>query len=133
MNKKLNQTIQWSMSFTTLMTYLVFILAGRILADIMNLNDISGWQMQIRNSGIDGIFEISLIIFLITYLILDIKKQYRNILISKFHLVSISICAIINSFGNIDIKIYLSFVVYAIFLFLINVYLTVKNVAQHRV
>jgi hypothetical protein len=115
------------------MTYLVFILAGRILADIMNLNDISGWQMQIRNSGIDGIFEISLIIFLITYLILDIKKQYRNILISKLHLVSISICAIINSFGNIDIKIYLSFVVCAIFLFLINVYLTVKNVAQHRV
>jgi len=133
MNKKLNQTIQWSMSFTTLMTYLVFRLVGRIFADIMNLNDISGWQMQIRNSGIDGIFEISMIIFLIAYLILDIKKQYRNVLISKLHLFSISICAIIDSFGNIDIKIYLSFAICAIFLFLINVYLTVKNVAQHRV
>lgn len=133
MNKKLNQTIQWSMSFTTFMTYLIFRLVGRVFADIINLNDISGWQMQIRNSGIDGIFEISLIIFLLTYFILDIKKQYSNILISKLHLVSISICAIIDSFGNIDIGIYLSFVVCSILLFLINIYLTVKNVAQHRV
>jgi len=133
MNKKLNQTIQWSMFATTLMTYIVFRLIGRIFADIINLNDISGWQMQIRNSGIDGIFEISLIIFQIVYLILDIKNQYRNNLISKLHLVSISICAIIDSFGNIDINIYLSFVLCTIFLFLINIYLTLKNVAQHRI
>jgi hypothetical protein len=133
MNKKLNQTIQWSMFVSTLITYFVFRLFGRIFADIINLNDISGWQMQIRNSGIDGIFEISLIIFLIVYLILDIKNQYRSNLISKLHLVSISMCAIIDSFGNIDINIYLSFVVCTIFLFLINIYLTIKNVAQHRV
>ena len=133
MNKKLNQTIQWSMFVSTLITYFVFRLFGRIFADIINLNDISGWQMQIRNSGIDGIFEISMIIFLIVYLILDIKNQYRSNLISKLHLVSISMCAIIDSFGNIDINIYLSFVMCTIFLFLINIYLTIKNVAQHRV
>jgi hypothetical protein len=133
MNKKLNQIIELSMFALTLITYMIFRLIGRISADIINLNDVSGWQMQIRNSGIDGIFEISLIIFLIVYLILDIMKKNRSKLISKLHLVSISICAIIDSFGNIDINIYLSFVISAIFLFLINIYLTTKNVVQQRV
>ena len=121
------------MFVSTIIAYQAFGLIGRISADIVNLNDVSGWKMQIRNSGIDGIFEISLIIFLIVYLIFDINKKYRNNLISKLHLISISICAIIGSFGNIDIKIYLSVVVCAIILFLINIYLTIKNVVHHSV
>ncbi len=121
------------MSYATLMVYVIFRLIGWVAADSINLNDISGWKMQIQNSGIIGIFQISLIVFLITYLILDIKRLYRNNLISKLHLISISICAIIDSFGNIDISIYLSFVVVAIFLFLINIYLTIKNVAQQPI
>lgn len=104
---------------------------GRVLAEIINLNDASGWKMQIQNSGIDGIFEISLIIFLIICLIFDIKKEYRNILISKLHLISISICGIFDSFGNIDISIYLSIVICGILLFLFNLYLIIKKLPNN--
>ena len=121
------------MFISTLITYFAFSLIGKKSAKLINLNDASGWEMQIRNSGIDGIFEISLIIFLIAYLILDLNKIYRNNLISKLHLISISLCAVIDSFGNIDINIYLSIVVCTIILFLINMYSTIKNDAQQRV
>jgi hypothetical protein len=126
MNKKLKEIIEWSMFTSISIAYLFFRLIGRISADIINLKDISGWQMQIRNSGIEGIFELSLITSLIVYLIFDIKRLHRNNMISKLHLVSISICAIIDSFGNIDINIYFSFVICSILLFLINTYLTLK-------
>ena len=132
MNLKLNPIIKKYLSFATLITYSSFNLLGSILVNLINLNDASGWQMQIRNSGINGILEISLILFFLTYLAIDIKKKYRNILISKLHLISISICAIINNFGNIDISIYLSVIIGSIVLFLINLYLIRKNVAQHR-
>lgn len=122
--KSINLYIKKSLSVCLIIVYLIFRLIGKIAIAFIDLNDISGWPMKLRASGLDAIFEISFIVFFLTYLILDIKKIYRNIKFSKIHLVSVAICAVINNFVNIEGNIYFGIVVASITVFLINLYIS---------
>lgn len=122
---EINLFLQKSLSISLLITYTIFRLIGKIVNDILGLNDISGWPIQLRASGLDTILEISVITFFFIYLALDIRKSNRNISFSKIHLISVAICTVINNLGNIEGKIYFSAVVCCILIFVINIYLCI--------
>lgn len=130
MKERIDLVIRNFLSSTLLVVYASFRLIGKVFTRIIDFNDISGWQMQLRASGLEAILEISLIVFFITYAILDIRKTYRNILFSKIHLAFVAICAVMNNFGNIEAAFYLGTVVICISIFLVNLYLSFSNKAK---
>lgn len=116
---------EWMFS-VTLISFVLFTIIGEVFVDIFVANQTLGYRLSFR----DGTFHmeiISILIFLVGYLILNLAKFKTNLFISTIHIVLISLSSFLYSFWELDLRILLSLYGVSIVVFGWNVYNALSN------
>ena len=100
---------------------------GDLTATIFNLNNTMGWRFVIMNTTVDRISGLIPIIFIVSYALMSFNRISTHVVLSKIHLVSVSIFFILASFTDIDFKIIFMALGISLIIFIFNMYFSFMN------
>ncbi|MGK0386591.1 MAG: hypothetical protein ACI849_001209 [Patiriisocius sp.] len=100
---------------------------GNMVSDLFGKNETIGWKFDILNTPIDLITGFLPFLYVTCYLIMSLLKISTDLLFSKIHLIAVIISSILFSFTDINFKIVFLAAGVSLILFIVNVYVSLRN------